>query len=76
MRLGGRDRQDRIGKDGDREEAVVGTGGRMLVAGGGFGRERLVEVISKGGERDVPLAAELGLSQAATTEIGEKRFPV
>jgi len=54
---------------------VVGTGGTTIVAGGGFGQERLVEVISKGGERDVALAAELGLSQVATTEIVEKCIP-
>jgi hypothetical protein len=31
-------RQDRIGKNGDWEEVVVGTGGRTIVAEGGFGR--------------------------------------
>src|SRR5271170_1313108 len=65
VRLRGRARKDGIGKDSDWEELIVGTGGRTGVAGGGFGRERLVEVIPKGGERDAALATEDGLRQAA-----------
>ncbi len=38
MRLRGRGREDGIGKDGDGEEVMIGTGGRTDVAGGGFGR--------------------------------------
>jgi hypothetical protein len=73
--LGGRDRQDRIGKDGDREEVVVGTGGGPIVAGSGIGREGPVEMLSEGVKRDLATAAELGLSQAAPAEIIEKGVP-
>jgi len=60
--LGGRDRQDRIGKDGDQEDVVVGTGGATIVAGGGIGREGLVEMPSEGVKRDLAMAAKLGWS--------------
>lgn len=73
--LGGRDRQDRIGKDSDREEVVVGTGGGTIVAGSGIGREGPVEMLSQGVKRDLATAAELGLSQAAPAEIIEKGVP-
>ena len=75
MGLGGRDRQDRIGKDGDREDVVVGTGGGTIVAGGGIGREGLVEMPSDGVKRDSATAAELGLSQTAPAEIIEEGIP-
>ena len=75
MGSGGRDRRDGIGKDGDREEVVVGTGGGTIVAGGGLGRAGLVEVLSEGMERDLAPAAELGLSQAAAAEIVEEGVP-
>ena len=91
MRLRGRARKDGIGKDGDWEEAVIGTGGGVLVAAGGlgrggaggrmlvavgrFGRGWLVEVISEGGERDVALATEVGLRQAAPAEIVDDGVP-
>src|SRR5271157_675640 len=65
-RQGRRDRQDRIGNDGDREEVVVDTGSRTSVATGRFGRARLIEVIPKGSKRDVALAAEVGLRQATS----------
>ena len=54
---------------------MVGTGGRTSVAGGGFGRERLVEVIPKGGERDITLATKLGLRQATAAEIADDSVP-
>jgi hypothetical protein len=54
---------------------MVGTGGRTSVAGGGFRRERLVEVIPEGGERDVALATEVGLRQAAAAEIADDGVP-
>src|SRR5580693_6884048 len=41
--LGGRDRRDGIGQDGDREEVVLGTGGGTIVAEGRLGRAGLVE---------------------------------
>jgi hypothetical protein len=47
---GGGGRQDRIGNDGDREEVVIGTGGRIIVAGGGLGCAGLTEVLSKRSE--------------------------
>ena len=50
---GGGGRQDRIGNDGDREEVVIGTGGRTIVAGGGLGWARRIEVLSKGVKRDL-----------------------
>ena len=71
----GRDRQDRIWNDGDWEEVVVGTGGRTIVAGGGIGREGLVEMLSEGVKRDLATAAELGLSQTAPAEIIEEGIP-
>jgi hypothetical protein len=75
MGLGGRDRRDRIRKDGDREEVVVGTGRRTIVAGGGLGREGQVEMLSEGVKRDLAAAAELGLSQTAPAEIIEEGVP-
>ena len=75
MGLGGRDRRDGIGQDGDREEVVVGTGGRTIVAEGGLGRDGLVEVLSEGVKRDLTPAAELGLSQTAAAEIIEEGIP-
>ena len=75
MGLGGSGRRGGIGKDGNGEEVVMGTGGRAIVAGGGLGRARLIEVVPEGGERNVALAAELGLSQAASAEIVEDGVP-
>jgi len=74
MGLGGRDWQDRIRKDGDREE-VVGSGGKTIVAGGGIGRKGLVEMLSEGVKRDLATAAELGLSQTAAAEVIEEGIP-
>jgi hypothetical protein len=71
----GRDRRVRVGKDGDREEVVVGTGGRTIVAGGGLGRAGLLEVLSEGMKRDLAAGAELGLSQTAAAEIIEDGIP-
>ena len=51
------------------------TGGRMFVATGRFGRSWFVEVISKGGERDVALATEVGLGQSAPAEIVKDGVP-
>jgi hypothetical protein len=62
-------------EDGDREEVVVGTEGRTIVVGGGRGREGPVEVLSEGVQRDLPTAAELGLSQTAPAEIIEEGIP-
>jgi hypothetical protein len=73
--LGDGDRQDRIGKDGDREEVLFGAGGSTIVAGGGIGREGLVEMLSEGVKRDLATAAELGLSQTAPAEIIEEGIP-
>jgi hypothetical protein len=73
--LGDRDRRDGIGQDSDREEMVVGTCGRTIVAGSGLGPAGLVEVLSKGMERDLAPAAELGLSQTAAAEIIEEGIP-
>ena len=69
------DRRDRIGTDGDREEMAVGRGGRTIVADGGLGRERLIEMLSEGVKRDLTPAAELGLSQTAAAEIIEEGIP-
>jgi hypothetical protein len=73
--LGGRNRQDRIRNDGDREKVVVGTGGRTIVARGELGREGLVEMLAEGMKRDLATAAELGLSQTAPAEIIEEGIP-
>jgi hypothetical protein len=73
--LGGRNRQDRIRNDGDREKVVVGTGGRTIVARGGLGRKGLVEMLAEGVKRDLATAAELGLSQTAPAEIIEESIP-
>ena len=50
---------------------MVGTGGSTSVAGGGLGRLRLVEVMSKGGKRDVALETKVGWRQAAAAEIAD-----
>ena len=47
----------------------------VVFSWGGFRRMRLVEVIPKGGERDVALAAKVGLRQAAAAEITEDSIP-
>jgi hypothetical protein len=73
--LGDRDRRDGIGQDSDREEMVVGTCGRTIVAGSGLGPAGLVEVLSKGMERDLAPAADLGLSQTVAAEIIEEGIP-
>jgi hypothetical protein len=69
------DRRDGIGEDGNREERVVGPGGRTIIAGGGLGRAGRVEVLSEGMERELATAAELGLSQPAAAEIVEEGLP-
>jgi hypothetical protein len=71
----GRDRGDRIGQDGDREEMRVGIGGGTSVDGRGLGRTWRVEVLSEGMERDLAAAAELGLSQTAAAELVEEGLP-
>jgi hypothetical protein len=72
--LGGDDRWDRIGDDGDREDVVVGGGGRTIGGGDGLEPKGLVEVCSEGVERELAMAAtELGLSpnrQAACCAVG------
>ncbi len=72
--MGGSDRGDGIGENGDWEEVGSGVSGEMLCGGrlrGGW----LVEAFSEGMDGDAASLAEFGLGQAATAEIVEEGVP-
>ena len=75
MGLGSGDNWDGFGNNGDGKEVVVGTVGRMSVPVGRLRRMWLVEMVSERVKWDFALMAELGLSQAASTEIVEEGIP-
>jgi hypothetical protein len=54
---------------------MVDTCGRTIVAGGGLGRRGLIEMLSERVKWNLASAAELDLSQTATTEIVEEGVP-